>query len=250
MPAGKIRNMRDGEALILGCLILGTGGGGWPDRGRSSLQAALAEGLELAWVDVDSIPDDALTITPYGMGSVAPMSEAAEDEIRDVGLKDAFPTGSMVQAVKELGNYLGRPIGAIVPSEPGASNLPEPLVTGARLGIPVVDGDYAGRCIPEEMQSTPFLNGKHSWPYSSVDRWGDIAIVTYTQNPHMLERLGKMLAVAAYGHTAIAATPLPGGEMKEVVVRGTVSRCMRIGEAILQAAIFRKRPGRSRHPGG
>jgi hypothetical protein len=235
MPAGKIVNLQDGEDLILGCLVLGAGGGGRAERGLALIQSALEEGLTLSWVDADEIPDDALTVQPYGMGSVAPMSETAKAEIQRAGLVEVFPLDSMVEAVKELGAYLGQPIGCIVPSEPGASNLPEPLVVGARLGIPVVDGDYAGRCIPEEMQTTPFLTGKKSYPFSSVDRWGNVVICRSVQNAHMLERIGKMLAVAAYGNTSMAATPLSGKEMKEILVRGTVSKALRIGCAIRQA---------------
>jgi DUF917 family protein len=235
MPAGKINNMQDGEDLVLGCLILGTGGGGKADRGLKLIEEALKEGLELSWVDADEIPDDALTVQPYGMGSVAPVSEETLQEIAQAGLKETTGLRSMTEAIKELGLYLGKPIGGIVPAEPGAANLPEPLVSGARLGIPVVDGDYAGRCIPEEMQTTPFLTGKKSYPFVSVDRWGDITICKQTQNPLMLERIGKMLAVAAYEGTSIAATPLPGKEMKEILVPGTVSLCMQIGQAIRSA---------------
>jgi DUF917 family protein len=242
MPTGKITNMEDAEALILGCLILGTGGGGQAERGLKLLKEALDEGLELTWVDASTISDEALTIQPYGMGSVAPVSQETWDEIKEAGLESVFPLDSMVQAVKELGEYLGKPIGAIIPAEPGASNLPEPLVTGAKMGIPVVDGDYAGRCIPEEMQTTPFLAGKNSYPFSSVDQWGDVAIVKKTQNAHMLERIGKMLAVAAYVGTAMAATPLSGKEMKEILVPNTVTLSFEIGRAIQNARQSDKDP--------
>lgn len=235
MPSGKIANLQDAEDLILGCLFLGTGGGGNAERGLRVAKAALEEGLSLRWVDVDEIPDDALTVQPYGMGSVAPVTQETLDEIQHAGLQEVFPLTSLTEAVKELGGYLGRPIGCIVPAEPGAANLPEPLVVGARLGIPVVDGDYAGRCIPEEMQTTPFLFGYHSYPFSAVDRWGNITICKYTQNPLMLERIGKFLAVAAFGNTSMASTALPGKEMKKILVRGTVTASLEIGRAIRRA---------------
>ncbi|RME79151.1 MAG: DUF917 domain-containing protein [Chloroflexi bacterium] len=235
MPRGKLETLQDCEDLVNGCLFMGTGGGGGVDWGMGMLKEALADGLTLEWVDAEEIPDDALTVTTYGMGTIAPTSPETLAEIERVGLKDRYGDRSMEEAVKELGKFLGQPIGCIVPAELGAGNTPAPLVTGARLGIPVVDGDYAGRAIPDEMQGTPYLYGKHSWPFSSVDRWGNVAIVTYTVNPHMLERIGKMLAVAAYGNTTMAATPLPGREMKEILVRGTLTKCLNIGRAIRQA---------------
>jgi len=235
MPSGRIANLQDAEDLILGCLFLGTGGGGRAERGLRVIKAAFEEGLDLRWVDVDEIPDDALTVQPYNMGSVAPVTQETLDEIERAGLKEVLPLTSLVEAVKELGQYLGKPIGCIVPAEPGAANMPEPLVVGAHLGIPVVDGDYAGRCIPEEMQTTPFLHGYHSYPFSAVDRWGNITICKHTQNPLMLERIGKFLAVAAYGSTSMASTALSGKEMKKILVRGTVTTSLEIGRAIRRA---------------
>ena len=236
MPLGKLETLRVCEDLVHGCLFMGTGGGGSVEWGLGMLKEALAEGIGLQWVDADDIPDEALTVTPYGMGSIAPLTQETKDEIRRLGLVDRFGHRAMEEAVKELGEYLGRPVGCLVAAELGAGNTPAPLVTGARLGIPVVDGDYAGRAIPDEMQGTPYLYGKHSWPFASVDKWGNVAIVKYTVNPHMLERIGKMLAVAAYGGTTMAATPLPGREMKEILVRGTLSKCLAIGRAIREAS--------------
>ena len=235
MPRGRLETLQDCKDFVRGCLFMGTGGGGRVDWGMGLLKEALQDGIALEWVDADDIPDEAVTITTYGMGSLAPTSQETLDEIEQLGLVDKFGERAMEEAVKELQSYLGKPIGCVVAAELGAGNTPGPLVTGARLGIPVVDGDYAGRAIPDEMQGTPYLYGKHSWPFSSVDRWGNVALVKYTINPHMLERIGKMLAVAAYGNTMMAATPLPGREMKEIVIRGTLTKCLAIGRAMRQA---------------
>jgi DUF917 family protein len=214
---------------------MGTGGGGGLDWGMGMLKAALADGIPLEWVDVDEIPDKVWTVTPFGMGTIAPTTQETLDEIERAGVVDKFGDNSMIEAVKELGDYLSQPIGCVVAAELGAGNTPAPLVTGARLGIPVVDGDYAGRAIPDEMQGTPFLYGKQSWPASSVDKWGNVSIIKRVANPYMFERVGKMLAVAAFGNTTMAATPLPAREMKEILVRGTLTKCLALGRALRQA---------------
>lgn len=235
MPYGKLETSQDCQDFVEGCLFMGTGGGGSVQWGMNMLRDALADGVPLAWVDVGDIPDDALTVTTYGMGSIAPLTSETLAEIERVGLESKYGDRSMEVAIKELEQYLAKPIGCVVAAELGAGNTPAPLVSAARLGIPVVDGDYAGRAIPDEMQGTPYLYGKKSWPFASVDKWGNIAIVKYTVNPHMLERIGKMLAMAAYGGTTIAATPLPAGEMKEIVVEGTLTRSFKLGQAMRQA---------------
>ncbi len=235
MPRGGLYTLQDCDDFLRGCLWMGTGGGGGPEWGRSMLKKALEEGLKLEWVDVADIPDDAWTCTAYGMGSIAPVSEETRALIRRFGLVDRYGHQAMEIAIKELAAYAGVSIDAIVPSELGAGNTPAPLVTGVRLGIPVVDGDYAGRAIPEEMQGTPYLYGKNSWPFASVDRWGNVAIVKETCNPYMLERIGKMLAVAAFGTCFIAATLLPAREMKEIVVPGTLTFSLELGRTIRQA---------------
>ena len=121
----------------------------------------------------------------------------------------------MEVAVRQMEEYAQVKIGALVPVELGASFTPVPLVTGARLGISVVDGDYAGRAVPEEMQGTPYLYDKEGWPFTSVDRWGNVCIVKEACSLHMMERIGKMLSVAAYEFCHMAAYLLIGREMKD-----------------------------------
>lgn len=235
MARHSLTTIQDCHDFISGCLFMGTGGGGGTDWGLGMFEGALADGLRLEWTDLADIPDDALTCTAYGMGSIAPQGDETARAIAALGLTDKMGDGAMAQAVRELGEYIGRPITVIVPAELGAGNTPAPLVTAMRLGVTCVDGDYAGRAIPDEMQGTPYLAGKHSHPMASVDHWGDVVIVKETANPFMFERIGKMLSVAAHGHCFQAATLMPASEMKEIIVPGTLTKSFALGRAIREA---------------
>jgi hypothetical protein len=235
MTKDALTTVQDCEDFISGCRFMGTGGGGGVDWGLGMLRAALDDGLALEWTDVADIPDDAWTCTAFGMGSIAPQDDSTTKAIEALGLVDRLGFNAMAQAVRELAAYTGRPISVIVPSELGAGNTPAPLVSAARLGMACVDGDYAGRAIPDEMQGTPYLYGKTSHPLASVDHWGDVVILKEATNPFMLERIGKLLSVAAYGSTYQAATLLPATEMKEIVVPGTLTRSLELGRAMRRA---------------
>jgi len=230
-----LTTIQDCEDFVSGCLFMGTGGGGDVDWGMGMLREGLEAGLPLRWTDLSDIPDDAWTCTAFGMGSIAPTGPETARAIEALGLTDRMGHEAMAQAVRELAAYTGKPISVIVASELGAGNTPAPLVTAAQLGITCVDGDYAGRAIPDEMQGTPYLYGKSSHPLASVDLWGDIVILKEPQNPFMLERIGKMLSIAAFGHCYQAATLLPATEMKEIVVPGTLTRSLELGRAIRRA---------------
>jgi DUF917 family protein len=203
--------------------------------GMRILRKALADGVSLAWVDADDIPDDVWSVNPCGTGSIAPLSEETLKEIEDMGLVDVMGDDALIQAVKELEGYLGLSFRCVVAFEPGAGNTADALVVGGRLGIPVVDGDYAGRAVPEDIQATTHLYGKHIWPFTAVDRWGNITIVKTCANPRIGERLGKHLALAAFGDASTAITPILASEMKEVLVRGTLTKCLEMGRARRQA---------------
>lgn len=205
------------------------------------LTRALDDGLDLRWVDADEVADDALTICAFSMGSIAPISDEVSNLLQALRVGEP-DEDQMEAAISALEAHLGQRVGCVVPAELGAHNSPAAVVAGARLGLKVVDGDYAGRAIPDEMQTTPFAHGKPGTPFSSVDPFGNTAIVTRVANPYMLERVGKMLSIAGVFGTTMAATPLPGREMKEVLVRDTLSLCLEIGRAARQAVESGKDP--------
>jgi DUF917 family protein len=230
-----LRTIEDCEDLLEGAVWLGTGGGGSYQEGIELLTEVINEGRTIEWIDAENIPDDAWTFTIGLHGSIAPMSVEALDEIRAQNLVEADDEWYLVKAVKELGNALGRGFGCVVPAELGPDSVAIPLAVGARMGISVVNGDYIGRAVPEELQSTYCLYGKQSNLFAGVDMWGNSVFVKHAVNTYVLERMAKMLAVASYGNIAVATTPLIASEMKKIVVRGTLTRCLQIGKSLRES---------------
>lgn len=228
-----LSSVDDCNDFIDGCLFMSTGGGGDPGTGARMLEAALAEGLDLGWSDEDLIGDDTLTAMVYAMGSIAPAGADQDELLRSLGVGGArrSETQGMQEAVTVLSEYLGEPIGCIVVAELGACNSPAPLVAAARLGIPVVDGDYSGRAVPEEMQSTPHVNGVASDPLVCVDQWGNRTVLAKAANSYMLERIGRHLSMASITGTAVASTAIRASHMKEILVPRTLTQCLEIGRA-------------------
>jgi hypothetical protein len=214
---------------------MGIGGGGYPELGLKSLLRALDEGLTIEWVDVDEIADDTWTASVYETGTIAPLTPDTKAEIERLGLHPRLAGKEMEVALQELANYAGVTIGAVVPVELGGDSTPFPLVASARLGLPVVDGDYCGRAVPEEMQGTPYLYEKNIHPFVSVDRWGNVCILKDAANFYTVERIQKMLSVAAYGSCHLADTLLPAKEMKEIVIRDTLTYSFELGAAVREA---------------
>lgn len=239
MPRCKLENREDCQDFINGLLYFGTGGGGGAAWGMEMLTSLLDEGHSIEMVDVSDIPDDVLTCTAYGTGSISedvPETEAEIDALgKEKGLVNKYGHRVMEVAVRELGEYLGQEIGAIVPVELGAGNAPAPLVTGIRMGIPVVDGDFGGRAYPEEMQSTLFLLDRKPYPLTIVDWWGNILTMKEACNTEMVERIGKMISTAVYGGTFMAASVMDGRTMKETVIPGTFTMSLAVGRAIRSA---------------
>ncbi len=225
------------EDFVRGCTFMGTGGGGDPSKGIESLASEVEKGATIRFTNSESIPDDEWTACPFLMGSIAPRTEQALERMKFFGLTTARWTQKdiMAEAVKELSNYTGVKISAIVPIELGGGNTSAALAAGTALGLAVVDGDYTGRAIPEIPQTTPYLNGLPMWPISSVDEWGNIVIIKEANNYLMAERIGKMVSAAAFGLTGQAGFLMKGRDMKKVVIPGTLTRCYRLGKTIREA---------------
>lgn len=231
-----LKNKIDIEDFVKGCTFYGTGGGGTPEAGLSALSSEMEKGTELHWIDYSDVPDDALVVSTYLMGSIAPLTDEMREDMKKYNLDTADNVfdykEQMIQAVKELEEYIGKKFYGVVCVEIGAANSSAPVAVANALGIPAINGDYAGRAIPELTQTTARLFNKQLYPLVSVDCYGNTAIVKKTCNQMMVERLGKLLSMAAYGLVGNASLVMTGKEMKEIVIPGTLKRSLDAGRYI------------------
>lgn len=234
-----LKDETDIRDFIRGCTLLGTGGGGLEENGVQSLLSELESGKEISWIDVADVPDDAMTACPFLMGSIAPHTPELTKEMNsyDMNAQTSLYTEKerIAHSITELEEYTGKKIDAVVPLELGGASTPGCIAAGLVHGIPAVDGDYTGRAIPEIPQTTPYLKGMKLWPLAVVDEFGDTSIIKSAMNYRIVERMGKKISEVAFGLTGDTGFLMTGKEMKEVILPGTLSRCLKLGRIIRES---------------
>ena len=230
-----LKSQLDVEDLTWGATLLGVGGGGTPAEGHKLLSRELAAKGSIECVDPLSLPDDALTVCVTFMGNRAPLTPEQEAQKKTLGLTEWKYENNMVEAVRFFEKVMNRKVDALIIPELGGANTPSPIATASILDIKAVDADYCGRALPEVAQSGSCLMGESMTPIVSVDKWGNKSVIYEIVNEALGERLGKMLAVAAFGNTALALSPVPASVMKKATVHGTVSECVGIGRCAREA---------------
>ena len=231
-----LKTETDVRDFARGCTLLGTGGGGLEENGVEGLLSELNAGREISWIDVDDVPDDALTACPFLMGTIAPHTEETIKEMATYNMTEKTELykekDRISHSITELEEYIGKKIQAVVPLELGGASTCGCLAAGVANGIPAVNGDYTGRAIPEIPQTTPYLKDYPMWPLSVVDAYGNVSIIKSSINHRVIEKMGKKLSEVAYGLTGDTGFLFTGKEMKEVILKGTLTRCLKLGRLI------------------
>jgi uncharacterized protein len=218
------------DDFLRGADFLSASGGGDPAAQRELLNDDLARGLELGWSPVDAGADD-LVCTACFSGSIAPETFGDSPGARALAPGERIRR-PMVEAVRELEDYLGRPIAGLISVEIGGVNTGAILDAAANLGKRLVDGDYAGRAIPELHATTPHVYGVEVLPWALCDEFGNRLVIRAAASNAFAERIGKFLAQASFGPIGCALVPLPAREVARIYVPGTLSECLELGRAI------------------
>jgi uncharacterized protein len=212
------------DDILLGCTIVGTGGGGETAEGRRLLDAAFAAGRTFTLVTLDELPDDALVASPYYCGSLG-ATEAAR-------LVD--PTSMScpsLLALRALERFLGRPVGAVITTELGGFNSAVAFHAAAMAGIPIVDADPAGRSVPELDQTSFCLEGIPIDPLAVATGLGDALVISQVADDRRAEAIVRSIAVASNNFVAVVDHPLDAKRLRTAVIRDAVSYAQKLGEA-------------------
>jgi hypothetical protein len=218
------------DDFLRGANFLSASGGGDPAEQRELLHDDLARGLELGWSPIDPGTDELLCTACFS-GSVAPgtFDDSPEAWALAPGERIKRP---MVEAIRDLEDHLGRPIAGLVSIEIGGINSGAILDAAANLGKKLVDGDYAGRAIPEVHASTPHVYGVQVLPWALCDEFGNRLLMRGAASDAFAERISKFLAQASFGLIGCALVPLPAREVARILVPDTLSECLGLGGAI------------------
>ncbi len=247
MPSYAIANEEEAEDLICGLALLGTGGGGRPEAGREILLRRLSEGHRPGWTDIDELPREGWVCSVFSMGSVAPRSAEYREGYVPPEYGERMPGTPFARAVRELEAFAGVQIAALVPFEVGAGNSVYPFDAAVELGLCVVDGDGAGRAVPEATQCLPAIKGKSFCPAAICDDWGNVLLLKQASSAALAEALGKQVSIVTkmpdpYAFCSFAAFLMPIAQLPEVVIPGSMTRAFRLGQAVREARASNRDP--------
>ncbi len=221
----------DIENLIVGATILGTGGGGSPEEGLRSLMAQYNRGKKLQVASIQELQDDDRIASPYFVGSVAPtsMGKHAGKE-KKVVFEDPIAA-----SFKLLEDGMGKKIAATVSTEIGGGNTAASLAIASKLGLPTIDGDLMGRAGPELHQSTVHIFSLSMAPSAISSETGNQFLVESYSGIDDYEAIARYASVIAGGHVGVVDCPLEVSKARECIVKGSISKCIEIGQARREA---------------
>ena len=232
---GQIKTEVDIADFLRGADFMSASGGGDPAVQHEQLREDLSQGRTIGFTPLHALDPDGVTFSVCYSGSIAPESFDDPEERAERlggGKVNDLP---FVQAVRLLEDVLGVSCAGLVSIEIGGINTGAILSAAARLGLPLVDGDYAGRAIPELHATAPHIFGVQMLPMACVDHFGNQVIIRAAPSDAWAERIGKHLALASLGLTACAFAAIPVHEVARMYVPDTLSECLHLGRAIRAA---------------
>lgn len=212
------------ENIIYGAAFLGAGGGGSIVQGLSIVSQIAKEGKEVILADPEEIKDDDIVVVSAGMGSPAAAKYGWRNE--------------HLPAFEILNKYLEKEIGNVadyvVPLEIGAGNFAVPLHTAAANNLPIINGDGAGRAIPELQLTTFDIYGIPISPMA-ISNWEGNGAILFVKDAHWAEKMSRQIVVAFQGNAGIALYPMKGKDLKRVVIPNTLTLSMKVGSLLKKA---------------
>lgn len=225
------------EDILYGATFLGSGGGG-PFSGGRNLVAYLVEQFPdgVSVEDPDAIGPDKWGAAAAGLGS----PDAA------AGGSTAF-TKAPTAAFRALEETIHRKFSYVVPAEVGAMNSLIPLVVAAQNGLPALDGDGAGRAIPELTMSVFTACGVPISPMQLCNEPAKQAdsmtrVTLDCRTAAQADQMARsVVSCPIFGQVGGFATwAMDGTVVRRAAIKGTLSMAERVGRGLRSCLTERK----------
>ncbi|NIO37569.1 DUF917 family protein [Candidatus Bathyarchaeota archaeon] len=214
----RVLNHQDLLDLVNGAAIYSAGGGGAPEIGYEIVERLSSEQHKVRLVSSSELPDESRVVNFACVGATANVE---------------YDPDAAVRTLRALEDYTGSPASAIIPVELGGFNTLAAVDVAARSGLPVVDGDGAGRSVPEVHLKVYTIDGIPLTPMAVADLHAkNIVLVKETMDSRGAERIARVLA-SEWHHTAYTARRiLTATQVRSSSVQGSLSRSIDIGRLL------------------
>ena len=138
-------NKKDMQLIVNGASFLASGGGGGVASANAVIDNIISFSSEVTVAEASEVSADSQLLVICGVGA---------PDAPHLNFKNS--PGDGLQGLQEL---TGKTYTHVLPIEVGAMNSMIPLLACAQLNIPFVDGDGAGRSVPEMSMCTYALKG-------------------------------------------------------------------------------------------
>lgn len=212
------------SALVLGAAVLGSGGGGNPRYDYLIARQAIRKYGPVRLMQLAELTPADFVVPLCFMG--APLV-----------CMEKIPSGIELKAIlNKVESLYERKVTALVATEIGGGNAFVPYFIAGELGLPVLDADNIGRAFPELQMSASFLMADEVTLGVTMvaDEQGNVVTID-TKDPRTVETIARAVTVAMGSVAAEMMHVMPTDVAQKVLVAGTVSQAIQIGECILSA---------------
>jgi len=211
------------EDALIGCTILGTGGGGSLTEGLGLVKGLIEKGKVFNLATLEELDSEALIGSPYYCGSITPEGKNS-------------PLGAVaIEAFGALEAYLGEPFQGVIAAELGGFATAGALAVAAEKGLPLLDADAAGRAAPDLQCSIFYVNEVSITPAAVASPMGDVMILKQVQDDERAETIIRKLAVISGNMVGVCDHPARVNLLRKVAIPNTISLAGSIGRARREA---------------
>ncbi|MEE2731069.1 MAG: DUF917 family protein [Pseudomonadota bacterium] len=216
-------NKDDLQLVVNGASFLASGGGGGVASANAVIDNIMTFATEVSVVEASEVQDSDQLLVVCGVG--APDAP---------NLNFLNSPGYALEGLQTL---TGETFSYILPIEVGAMNSVIPLLACAQYGIPMLDGDGAGRSVPQMSMCTYALQGfpvNETLVVSEEDQQFEL----HPQNATELEaQVRQVVSTELQDAGTVGTWPVSGAQIKspDAFVSGSLSLAKAIGSAMASA---------------
>ncbi len=207
------------EDILVGCTILGTGGGGSLAEGLRVVNRLVEQGKRFTLANIEDLSPEASIGSPYYCGSVPP--EGSDHPSDRVAL----------MAFEALESYLKRPFAGVIAAELGGFATAGALAVAAEKDLPLLDADAAGRAVPDLQCSIFYVKGLSITPMAVATPMGDSIIISHVKDDQRSEEIIRQIAVASGNMVGVCDHPASVNQLKDAAILDTISQARELGKA-------------------